>query len=84
MKGYPGHLAAVEYARCLLTVQKKEGYRQAKKSAKRAKELLLLTDAKVYRVGQMVGYEDKFYFSRIFKRVTGMTPVEFKNQRREG
>lgn len=50
----------------------------------RAKELLLLTDAKVYRVGQMVGYEDKFYFSRIFKRVTGMTPVEFKNQRREG
>lgn len=41
MKGYPGHLAAVEYARCLLTVQKKEGYRQAKKSAKRAKELLL-------------------------------------------
>ena len=50
----------------------------------RAKDLLLLTDAKVYRVGQMVGYEDKFYFSRIFKRVTGMTPVEFKNQRREG
>lgn len=50
----------------------------------RAKELLLLTDAKVYRVGQMVGYEDKFYFSRIFKRLTGMTPVEYKNQRREG
>lgn len=50
----------------------------------RAKELLLMTDAKVYRVGQMVGYEDKFYFSRLFKRVTGTSPGEFKNQSREG
>ena len=44
----------------------------------RAKELLLLTDAKVYRVGQMVGYEDKFYFSRIFKQQTGMTPNDYR------
>ncbi|MGN1008627.1 MAG: helix-turn-helix domain-containing protein, partial [Butyricicoccus sp.] len=49
----------------------------------RAKELLLMTGEKVYRVGQMVGYEDKYYFNRIFKRVTGMSPGEFKNQRRE-
>lgn len=49
----------------------------------RAKELLVMTDEKVYRVGQMVGYEDKYYFNRIFKRMTGMSPGEFKNQRRE-
>lgn len=32
----------------------------------------------------MVGYEDKYYFGRVFKRVTGMSPGEFKNQKREG
>lgn len=50
----------------------------------RAKELLVRTGEKVYRVGQMVGYEDKYYFGRVFKRVTGMSPGEFKNQKREG
>lgn len=49
-----------------------------------ARELLLLTNEKVYRVGNMVGYEDKHYFSRVFKRVTGMSPGEFKNQERGG
>lgn len=48
-----------------------------------AKQLLLLTNEKVYAVGQMVGYEDKYYFNRIFKRVTGMSPGEFKNQNRK-
>lgn len=49
----------------------------------RAKELLLHTNEKVYRVGQLVGYEDKYYFNRIFKRVTGMSPGEFKSLSRK-
>ncbi|MDO4616861.1 MAG: response regulator [Lachnospiraceae bacterium] len=49
-----------------------------------AKEILLSTDLKIYQVGEMVGYDDKYYFNRIFKRETGMTPGEFKKQKREG
>ena len=55
----------------------------AKYRIEQAKQLLLLTNEKVYAVGQMVGYEDKYYFNRIFKRVTGMSPGEFKNQNRK-
>lgn len=32
----------------------------------------------VKEVGERVGYDDQFYFSRIFKQVTGMTPKEFQ------
>lgn len=49
-----------------------------------AKQLLLMTNDKVYTVGQKVGYEDKYYFNRVFKRITGMSPGEFKNQNRKG
>ncbi|MCI1306372.1 MAG: response regulator [Lachnospiraceae bacterium] len=50
----------------------------------RARDLLLRTSEKVYQIGVMVGYPDKYYFNRIFKRVTGMSPGEFKNQKRGG
>ncbi|MDO4268538.1 MAG: response regulator [Eubacteriales bacterium] len=30
-------------------------------------------------VGRLVGYEDPNYFTRIFKKKTGMTPVEYRN-----
>ncbi len=48
-----------------------------------ARDLLLNSDYKVYQIGEMVGYEDKYYFNRIFKKETGMTPGEFKKQKRE-
>ena len=46
-----------------------------------AKELLLNTHFKTYKVADKVGVPDEGYFGRIFKRFTGMTPNEFRRQR---
>jgi two-component system, response regulator YesN len=46
-----------------------------------AARLLKETSKKVYEIADLVGYEDTRYFSQIFKRVTGFTPLEFKNSR---
>ena len=46
---------------------------------KRACELLRSTDTYVYEVAQRLGYSDPYYFSRIFKRVVGMSPSEYKH-----
>lgn len=43
-----------------------------------AKKLLIHTDLKVYEVGQKVGYQNTYYFNRIFKKVAGITPGEYK------
>lgn len=48
---------------------------------KKAKELLTGTSLTVKEVCFLVGYKDPNYFSRIFKKRTGITPSEFvKNQ----
>jgi len=46
----------------------------------RAKELLLETHQKVYEIAEKVGLENQSYFSRIFKRETGLTPREFRRK----
>lgn len=46
----------------------------------RAKILLKDPLIKVYEAGQMVGYEDPAYFSRVFKKATGMSPAEYQNK----
>ncbi|MED3498175.1 AraC family transcriptional regulator [Brevibacillus agri] len=43
----------------------------------KAKELLARTDAKLQEVAAAVGYQDVLYFSRLFKKHTGMTPSAF-------
>ena len=45
-----------------------------------AKKLLRETHDKIYAVAVAVGYEDAFYFSRIFKRETGMTPGDWRKR----
>lgn len=42
-----------------------------------AKQLLRDPRYKVYEVCDMVGYKDPKYFTRIFKKVTGMSPSEY-------
>ena len=42
-------------------------------------ELLKNIKLKVYQIGVMVGISDPHYFSRIFKKLIGMTPSEYRN-----
>ncbi|MFH5183472.1 response regulator [Paenibacillus sp. TAB 01] len=44
-----------------------------------AKHLLKNSSSKVYEIGMKVGYPDAYYFSKIFKKVTGLTPQEYRN-----
>lgn len=49
-----------------------------------AKQLLRSSDTMtVSRVATAVGYSDVNYFSRIFRKYTGKTPTEFRNQSRD-
>ena len=38
---------------------------------------LLLTDLKILRVAQLVGIGDAHYFSRLFRRINGLTPRQY-------
>jgi two-component system, response regulator YesN len=44
------------------------------------------SDLDIKQIGEIVGYADPHYFSRIFKSVHGMTPTEYRNRgsRRQG
>lgn len=44
----------------------------------RAKELLSDMTVNVRDVGQKVGFRDSGYFAKVFKRITGMTPSEYR------
>ena len=46
----------------------------------RAKTMLLEQDMKVYEVADRLGFESAFYFSKVFKKVTGLSPREFVQQ----
>ena len=43
-----------------------------------AKKLLSATDISVTAVARSAGYEDNLYFSRAFRRITGMSPTEYR------
>lgn len=43
----------------------------------KAKEMMLNSSLNVKQVAQLVGYSDPLYFSRIFKKVTGLSPRRF-------
>jgi two-component system response regulator YesN len=45
-----------------------------------AKSLLALSDKSVTQVGQMVGYVERRYFTRVFSKYTGMLPSEFRER----
>ena len=43
-----------------------------------AKKLLKSTDLKNYEISLKIGYEDPAYFSKLFKKITGLTPREYR------
>ena len=44
----------------------------------RARELLQNTRLNVREISVACGYSDANYFARVFKRITGMTPTEYR------
>ena len=46
----------------------------------KAKELLCATDMRSSQICYAVGYNDRHYFSYIFKKNTGCTPSEYRNE----
>ncbi|GAB4529681.1 MAG: substrate-binding domain-containing protein [Anaerolineae bacterium] len=46
----------------------------------RARELLRLTSDSVSHIGRQVGFSDPAYFSRVFRRITGMSPRAYRQQ----
>ncbi|WP_185897225.1 response regulator [Paenibacillus zeisoli] len=44
----------------------------------KAKQLLKNSDLRLSQISTMVGFQDEKYFSRVFKKVTGMTPRAYR------
>ncbi len=44
----------------------------------KSKLLLRTSDLSLSEISEKVGYTDYFYFSRVFKKVTGLSPTEFR------
>ena len=45
-----------------------------------AKDFLINTDKRTYEISELVGVEDPSYFSKMFKKITGMSPKEYRRQ----
>lgn len=57
----------------------------AERRISRAVELMRRTDLRLSQIGEMVGYEDPNYFSRVFKKRKGVGPREYsKTLRTDG
>lgn len=54
-----------------------------KKRIDKAKECLLITDMKINDIAEYVGFNDPSYFSRMFRKQTGATPKEYRQNRNE-
>ena len=48
-----------------------------------AEHLLTYSPVSVKELAQLLGFEDRFYFSRLFKRKTGLSPLHFQQQQRK-
>ncbi len=47
-----------------------------------AKNLLISTDKSISEIGYELGYNEKAYFTTVFKRKSGQTPTEFREEMR--
>ena len=48
-----------------------------------AKQLIATTDLPFSEVAYLVGIEDRYYFSKLFRKMTGMTPTEYYKEARQ-
>lgn len=49
----------------------------------KAKELLATTDEKVYKIAKSLGYDNTKYFFRLFKKLTGSTPEQYRQDKKK-
>ena len=45
-----------------------------------AKKLLRFTDMNIYEVAENTGFQNTGYFINTFKKIVGMTPLQFRRQ----
>lgn len=50
------------------------------KKLRKAKEILKKSDTKIYLLANDLGFRDAKYFSRLFKNLYGVTPLEYRDQ----
>jgi len=50
---------------------------------KKSKEILANTNASIQQVSFLVGYSDTFTFSKAFKKIVGMAPSEYREDRKK-
>lgn len=48
-----------------------------RKKIEKAKETLLSSNLKIYEVAEQLGFENTYYFSKVFRKIEGMSPREF-------
>ncbi|WP_258535754.1 helix-turn-helix transcriptional regulator [Bacillus sp. 03113] len=48
---------------------------------KKACELLQVHDLSIRQVGISVGYKDQLLFSRMFKKIVGVSPIHYRKQK---
>ncbi len=46
----------------------------------KAKKLMAENELKIYEISNLLGFESAFYFSRVFKKVTGVSPRDYIGQ----
>lgn len=46
----------------------------------KAKTLLLNPQIRIAQIAEMVGYQDEKYFSKVFKKMEGFTPNEYRKK----
>lgn len=51
----------------------------AETRVEQAKILLKTTDYRISEISHIIGYTDEKYFCRVFKRTSGLSPVEYRN-----
>ncbi|HJD32606.1 MAG TPA: helix-turn-helix domain-containing protein [Candidatus Eisenbergiella stercorigallinarum] len=51
---------------------------------RQASEALSNTTKSVQQIAAEAGYEDEKYFSRLYKKVTGLSPSEYRRKCRDG
>ncbi len=44
-----------------------------------SKRLLRETNMKIYEISDHLGFESSFYFSKVFKKITGVSPKDYRN-----